>query len=263
MPLIRGHHSFDNHFTQIPNAWARDTRLSFKARGILLLLLSHTEGWSLSIESIARQNGVGKDSIRGAIRELEEFGYLKRSQENPGRFGESIWVTTDPSENPMTENPMTENPTPKNNNIKKTNNKNYSLEFESFWEAYPRKVAKKEALRAFVKAREEVELEELVKATYEFANDANLPETQFIPYPATWLNRASWLDGPLPERIKSPEQLKAEAEAKAKEASILRAKRIEEEQIRLREEEELLREKSAPPPTCEHGESIVRCRRCL
>ena len=36
MPVIRGHHSFDNHFTQIPNHWLRDSRLSFKARGLML-----------------------------------------------------------------------------------------------------------------------------------------------------------------------------------------------------------------------------------
>lgn len=122
MAVIRGHHSFDDHFTQIPNQWLRDARLSFKARGLLSLILSHSAGWSLSINSLAKQNQEGKDSIRKAIKELETFGYLKRSQVNVGgRFGESIWTTTDPSEIPLAEIPLaekqsSENPTPKNNN---------------------------------------------------------------------------------------------------------------------------------------------------
>ena len=39
MPLIRGYHSFDDHFTQIPNSWLRDTRLSLKAIGLLKIAL--------------------------------------------------------------------------------------------------------------------------------------------------------------------------------------------------------------------------------
>ena len=125
MPLIRGHHSFDDHFTQIPNAWLRDNRLSFKARGILSLIMSHREGWSLSIQSLADQNLEGKDAIRSAIEELETAGYLTRDQVNErGRFGESIWMTKDPADLPMAENPMTENPTPKKTITKEEQSKN-------------------------------------------------------------------------------------------------------------------------------------------
>ena len=70
MPLIRGHHSFDDHYTQIPNEWLRDTRLTFKSRGLLALIMSHSQGWSLSIASIANANQEGKDAIRSAIKQL-------------------------------------------------------------------------------------------------------------------------------------------------------------------------------------------------
>jgi hypothetical protein len=82
MPLIRGHHAFDDHFTQIPNHWLRDSRLTFKARGLLGLVMSHSAGWSLSINSIAEQNQEGKDAVRSAIAELSQFGYLSREQIN-------------------------------------------------------------------------------------------------------------------------------------------------------------------------------------
>ena len=41
MPLIRGHHTFDDQFVQIPNAWMRDNRLSLKARGLLAQIKTH------------------------------------------------------------------------------------------------------------------------------------------------------------------------------------------------------------------------------
>ena len=106
MPLIRGHHSFDDHFTQIPNEWVRDSRLSLKAIGLLTQLMSHSPGWNMSISSLARFNKTGIDTIKTAVKELEVHGYLKRSmtQEHnaDGTFADFIWTTADPFQNPAT-----------------------------------------------------------------------------------------------------------------------------------------------------------------
>lgn len=106
MPLIRGHHSFDDKFTQIPNNWLRDPRLSLKAIGLLAQLMSHTPGWKLSIRSLAKANGVGVSTIKSAVIELEQFGYLSRSEkqakDEDGKFADYIWTTQDPFENPVT-----------------------------------------------------------------------------------------------------------------------------------------------------------------
>ena len=110
MPLIRGQHSFDDHYTQIPNAWVRDARLSFKARGLLSLLMSHTPGWNMSIRSIAKANGTGLDTVKSAVTELETLGYLVRSEEQQrdekGSFADFVWTTTDPFQNPVTGKPV-------------------------------------------------------------------------------------------------------------------------------------------------------------
>jgi hypothetical protein len=106
MPLIRGHHSFDEKFTQIPNDWLRDPRLSLKAIGLLAQLMSHTPGWKLSIRSLARVNGVGVATIKSAVLELEQFGYLSRSEkqtkDEDGKFADYIWTTQDPFQNSVT-----------------------------------------------------------------------------------------------------------------------------------------------------------------
>ena len=97
MPLIRGHHSFDDHFAQIPNAWLRDSRLSLKAIGLLAQIMSHTPGWNMSIRALARANGTGQDTIKTAIMELEKHGYLTRSekqkQNDDGTFADYDFVT--------------------------------------------------------------------------------------------------------------------------------------------------------------------------
>ena len=209
MPLIRGHHSFDDHFTQIPNAWLRDARISLGAKGLLAQLLSHAPGWRISQESLGRDNGVGRDAIRTLINELLEAGYLLRSEDRErtekGYLGGYSYTTQDPTGEPTLDKPTQDNPLHKNNNIKNNNLKNneriYSdSEFESFWESYPKKVDKGAALRAFRRAIKNQDSAVVIAGAKAYAEDPNLPEKQFVKNPATWLNAEAWNNGPLPKR---------------------------------------------------------------
>ena len=66
------------NFTVLHNATIRDPRLSWKARGILVYLLSLPDNWRTSAEDLARHAPDGRDSIRAGLRELETWGYLRR-----------------------------------------------------------------------------------------------------------------------------------------------------------------------------------------
>lgn len=72
-------------------------------------------------------------------------------------------------------------------------------DFEIFWNAYPRKIGKKEALKAWGKASGKPSLDDLLaavekqKASVQWTKDGG----QFIPHPATWLNQGRWDDVPL------------------------------------------------------------------
>jgi hypothetical protein len=220
MPIIRRSLNYEGHFTQIPNAWLRDQRLSLRAKGLLGQLLTHSQGWSVSIKSLAQKNGCGRDAIRSAVRELEECGYLTRQQERQagGEFGETVWFTSEPmTDLPMTEKPTTVNPTPKNNNSKNNNSKHLPIDdaFEEFWEIYPRKVGKSAAKRALAVVSRETSLDDILAGARRIANDPNLPPKSFIPYPATWLNRSGWEDEPYPVRGESePKKPNAEVPGK-------------------------------------------------
>ena len=208
MPLIRGHHSFDDHFTQIPNDWLRDSSISLGAKGLLAQLLSHAPGWRISQESLGRDNGIGRDAIRTLINELLNAGYLMRSEDRErtekGYLGGYTYTTQDPTQdNPTQDNPLHKNNITKNTNIK-NNERTYSdSEFESFWSNYPKKVDKGAAVRAFKKALKTSPAVEIIEGAKGYAEDPNLPDKQFIKHPATWLNAEAWNNGPLPARKKT------------------------------------------------------------
>lgn len=67
-------------------------------------------------------------------------------------------------------------------------------DFEIFWQAYPKKKAKPDALRAFEKVP--VPVETLVRAVNAQCKNPDWQKEggRYIPYPATWLNKQQWLD---------------------------------------------------------------------
>jgi hypothetical protein len=64
-------------------------------------------------------------------------------------------------------------------------------DFSDFWKAYPRKVSKTSALKAWRKAKLPP-LSELLAALEK--QKANWNDMKFIPHPATWLNGCRWED---------------------------------------------------------------------
>ena len=69
--------------------------------------------------------------------------------------------------------------------------------FENFWKAYPKKVGKDAASKAFAKRKpddkllkEILQAVELQKVSDQWTKDGG----QYIPNPATWLNQGRWMD---------------------------------------------------------------------
>ena len=66
------------NFVMVRNAVARDERLSFRARGVLVAILSRPDNWSISAENLAREGRESARVIYNVLKELEEAGYVKR-----------------------------------------------------------------------------------------------------------------------------------------------------------------------------------------
>jgi len=219
LSIIRNRLAFENNFTQIPNSWARDSRIGFRAKGILVLLMSHSDGWMTSLEEMAKQSNDGITAIRSAVEQLENCGYLIRTKvrDDFGRYRNAEWILNDPFESPSLENPTVdkpqvdkptvENQTLKNTNIKenqleeyKQNNKFIELAFSQFWEIYPRKEGKGAARSAYLKALKKYpnSAKQINDGARRYAHNPAIPEKKFIPHPSTWLNQERWLDEDLP-----------------------------------------------------------------
>lgn len=147
--------------------------------------------------------------------------YEKRNTSNAenGRKGgrprkQAVFEET--QENPN--NPMGFSETQKSQTESKTKSKTNSItpiapkgakrsdaEFEIFWNAYPTKVGKQPARKAFDKVK--VPVETLVaaierqKCSSQWSKDGG----QYIPNPATWLNQGRWTDE-LPEKPETQQE---------------------------------------------------------
>lgn len=216
-------------FAQIERTTLQDERLSFRAKGILAYLLSKPEDWQTNIKDVQNHGTEGRDAIRSAMKELQEFGYAKLTplQDENGRLiGKSYTISetpeldeddterrkTRPSENPKVGNsesretrPFTNKEYYKDENISnKEGNDNVRTEqkklfsepsFDEFWNLYNKKVAKNKCqqkwnrLKVSEKQAIMEHLPDFVKAT---------PEIEFRCNPLTYLNQRRWEDEYLP-----------------------------------------------------------------
>ena len=112
-------------------------KLSLKAIGLYLYIISKPDAWDFSISGTASQVSDGKDSIRSAISELENIGFLERNRvrRDDGTYGDGVWFVYDRvSDKPVSENPTLDNPTldkPPQVSTKKENTKKEKVNFSS------------------------------------------------------------------------------------------------------------------------------------
>lgn len=94
-------------FTNIMNETIQDKRLSLKACGLLMRMLSLPADWDFSINGLAVICKEGVKSIRSGLKELETYGYLVRIQykDIQGHFRYKYFVFEDPADSaPYTQN---------------------------------------------------------------------------------------------------------------------------------------------------------------
>lgn len=196
-------------FTVIRNAIFKDCTLSAKAKGVACQLLSLPPSWDYSVKGLVTLFNDGEASIRSALSELEEHGYLHRERErDAGKLGKCIYIITDDlkSEKPNVENPRVDNPRVENHaqyntkqlNTKVSNTKElYIFEFEKLYEMYPRKQGKKKALEHYIKARKEgTTYEEVEKGIFAYVRliKAENRDPQYIKHASTFFSQRAWLD---------------------------------------------------------------------
>lgn len=195
--------------------------------------LANKNGYcNASNEYFAELYGVHKVTVSNWISNLKSRGYIKIEmvyKKNTKQIQERRLIIDDTpiSENTntykrkdlhpineITNTPISENTKDNNtsNNTTSINNIppivpqgeeeveiliNTDVMFKIFWEEYPKKKSKGEALKSFKKIKPNEELFQIIisqlklfKKTKEWKKDKG----QFIPHPATWLNQKRWED---------------------------------------------------------------------
>ena len=213
-------------------AWLLDIRPTQKL--ILLSLADRADERHMcwpSLRRLAQDTGFDERTISTAIKQLCEDGYLKR-WETPGK-GYTYALVGVPGREDTPRNGCTplktvppapdvppppsidagdppqltqthhkkesKKESPKNHQSRARAKTDGSPDFKTFWNAYPKKVGKKAAIRAWDNARDKPDVAAILAA---IAHQRASPQWQrdggqYIPNPATWLNQGRWDDQPV------------------------------------------------------------------
>ncbi len=86
-------HKKANPFVQIDRAIINDSRLSWKAKGLLMYLLDQSDEWQFYQTEICSHGPDGRSSVVSGLKELEQCGYLNRTwiRDAKGKYTGRIW----------------------------------------------------------------------------------------------------------------------------------------------------------------------------
>lgn len=86
-------------YSVIRNGVINDHRLSWKARGLLVYILSKPDGWRTNSQHLAKIGPDGRDAVRTGLEELRQAGYLDRTkaQDSQGRWSTTTTVYDHPA----------------------------------------------------------------------------------------------------------------------------------------------------------------------
>lgn len=118
-------------YTAMANYHLKEKEMSLKAIGLLSIMLSLPENWDYSVSGLSAIRKESYDTIRTILKELEDYGYLNRTQikNEKGKFVDVEYTIYEKPlpKNPITEKPITENPLTENYAQLNTNKVNTNI----------------------------------------------------------------------------------------------------------------------------------------
>jgi len=195
-----------DNYTRVPNEIVNDKRLTWKARGIFLYLMSKPDDWQFYVDEIGQWATDGKTALNTGLKELEEFGYLLRKKriDEQRKFAGWLWIIKLPDN---TVSRQAENPTVGNNDIRETpvynktdSNKTelsktdidiYIHRFEEFWDLYDKKLERRKCESKWKKLSSD-DKESIMQFIPIYKQSVS--SKQYLKHPFTFLNSRIWED---------------------------------------------------------------------
>lgn len=188
--------------------------LQFHAKGIYCLLSKFTDAggkcWP-GLDKLAQLSGLSKPTVKKAIKELQQAGYviIQRRKGNTGVDLPHLYILPymdrgkeiTPRGKDVTGEGQGDYPgrgkevTP--NLFIITNPKNYTPEFEKFWELYLNKTGKKDAFKAWnARIKEKIPSADMIQAAKNYMAECRCKgtEAQYMKHPKTFLGPGGHID---------------------------------------------------------------------
>ena len=153
-----------------------------------------------SQRTLAHKARCSQNFVRVCLNQMVEDGYLAVQKEANGRGRTATYLLKTPhlrngdlanGDSAERETPFVETITPHMNR----NEPSITQEFEKFWSAYPRKVGKGAARKAFAKAlirHKNLDMQMILDAVAAYAS--TIKDMQYCAHPTTWLVQERWAD---------------------------------------------------------------------
>lgn len=205
----------------IPKLVMKDKDISIEAKAIYAFLCSYTGKGDTAFPGIGIITGhleISEHRFYKHRKALLEKGYISLTKERHegGSFKRNLYtintvilheqnphvdnlhVEKPHVDKPHAENVGTNNNSSKNNSINnnkkdKNNNKEHAR-FSDFYDLYNKKKARPQAVRAFNKAIQNHNYEDIEKGTISYLKSIKAADKQFQKHPATFLNNECFLD---------------------------------------------------------------------
>jgi len=250
--------AIDRDFTIIPNAWIRNASLSPSANYLLIYLMTHEVGYEITFGQMQRETGLGIKGVRASLGELQSKGWLvmERTQRNNGQLGPYRYTLIEATgpQSTVVASTVAQGPHNKKNNSEENKvqetNAHFEGLFDEFWNAYPRKLDKAKAFRAFRSALKRTKFEDIMAGVIAYRNDA-ARNPDFTKDPATWLNSDSWENAATPS-----------ADSEATERARIRREREKAASEAFLAEQRQIEAQASAPVTCQHGKTLALCLPC-
>ena len=145
-------------------------------------------------------NGFKHDTLATPSRDMSTTppsGTGEQGNRGTGEEKNSRPPEADDTDTPLDPSTPSKQPT-------RTNPTSYPQDFLAFWDHYPRKEAKKGALKSWRRAIKDATPETIIEGAKRYAAARDGQDPKFHAMPTTWLNQGRWDDEPPPAHTPKP-----------------------------------------------------------
>lgn len=218
-------------FTQISNDIIQSTELTCKAKAVYCYLFSRPDGWVFYRSEIEKNFKEGKNTISGAIKELEDFGVLSKQQSRDGGMykgceyylSAGISTVTQKTVHGKTDDGKTVDHESDTNNTNISNTDLINTDsntpcsppmgdeidgdkfgvnetlFDKFWDAFKDKRGKEGAERVWNRKRLYLKYDEIMLGAENYVKNRG-GDRKFWKQAQGWLNDGRWEDEAAPKK---------------------------------------------------------------